>query len=222
MERQLQVYYTSLGSIRTMINNFDFIDTGAVVIALLFSLILHENAHGIAAYFMGDNTAKNSGRISMNPFKHLSLYGTISMILFKFGWAKPVPINPNNFKKKRLGNFLVSIAGILTNFLLAIISAFLFILALKNNYNNRFILLLLQYLIMYNIFLGIFNLIPIPPLDGSKIIYTFLPYKTVNKLYSIEKYSNIILIVLIMTGIIGKMMNYICIPIINWILGIFL
>ena len=205
-----------------MINNFDFIDTGAIVLALLFSLILHENAHGIAAYFMGDNTAKNSGRISMNPFKHLSLYGTISMILFKFGWAKPVPINPNNFKKKRLGNFLVSIAGIVTNFLLAIVSAFLFIMALKNNYDNRFILLLLQYLIMYNIFLGIFNLIPIPPLDGSKIIYTFLPYSTVNKLYSIEKYSNIILIVLIMTGTISKMMNFLYIPIINWILGIFL
>lgn len=211
-----------LGNMRTMINNFDFIDTGAIVLALLFSLILHENAHGIAAYFMGDNTAKNSGRISMNPFKHLSLYGTISMILFKFGWAKPVPINPNNFKKKRLGNFLVSIAGIVTNFLLAIVSAFLFIMALKNNYDNRFILLLLQYLIMYNIFLGIFNLIPIPPLDGSKIIYTFLPYSTVNKLYSIEKYSNIILIVLIMTGTISKMMNFLYIPIINWILGIFL
>ncbi len=209
-------------SMRTMINNFNIVNTGAMVIALLFSLILHENAHGIVAYFMGDNTAKNSGRISMNPFKHLSLYGTISMILFKFGWAKPVPINPNNFRKKRLGNFLVSIAGIATNFLLAIISAFLFIMALKNNYENRFILLFLQYMLMYNIFLGIFNLIPIPPLDGSKIIYTFLPYNIVNKLYSIEKYSNIILIILIMTNTISKMMSFLYEPIINWILGIFL
>lgn len=93
--------------------NMNLYDTSAMMIALLFSLILHENAHGIVALLMGDKTAKNNGRISLNPLKHLSLYGTICLIIFKFGWAKPVPINPNNFKNKRLGNFLVSIAEVL-------------------------------------------------------------------------------------------------------------
>ena len=104
-----------------MLNTQTILTYAVIYSALLISLILHENAHGVAALYMGDTTAKDSGRLSLNPLKHLSLLGTLSLFIFRFGWAKPVPINPYNFRKRKLGDFLVSISGILTNFLLAFI-----------------------------------------------------------------------------------------------------
>lgn len=195
-----------------MISSAEIVDKLAMIIALLVAIILHENAHGIMAYFMGDDTAKQSGRLSLNPLKHLSLTGTIMLILFKIGWAKPVPINPYNFKKRRLGLFLVSIAGITMNFLIAIVSLLIIKLFLNVNIyslSGLFFNNLLFYLVTYNIYLAIFNLIPIPPLDGSKIIYSFLPYKTVYKISKYENYTNIIMIILVFTGIITKYINII-------------
>ncbi|QQK07556.1 site-2 protease family protein [Miniphocaeibacter halophilus] len=193
-----------------MINNVKIIDTLAMAVALLTALVLHENAHGIMAYFMGDDTAKNNGRLSLNPLKHLSLIGTLSLFIFKFGWAKPVPINPYKFKNKRLGNFLVSIAGIMTNLILAIIFIIVFGFIKNMDVTNLFSFFLIQlisYLILYNVYLAIFNLIPIPPLDGSKIIYSFLPEKIVYKISSMEQYLNIILIILIFSGAIPKIIS---------------
>lgn len=171
--------------------------------ALLLSLILHENAHGVAALYMGDTTAKDSGRLSLNPLKHLSPLGTLSLLIFHFGWAKPVPINPYNFRKKKLGNFLVSISGIITNFLLAFISLVIFNFVISRVDANPFLILFVKSMVQYNVLLGVFNLIPLPPLDGSKIVMTFLPDKVNYKLLSVERYTNMILITLIFTGAIS-------------------
>lgn len=172
--------------------------------SLLVSLILHENAHGVAALYMGDTTAKDSGRLSLNPLKHLSPLGTLSLLIFHFGWAKPVPINPYNFRKKKLGNFLVSISGIITNFLLAFIFLVIFNFVISEVDANPYLILFVKSMVQYNVLLGVFNLIPLPPLDGSKIVMTFLPDKVNYKLLSMERYTNMILIALIFTGAISK------------------
>lgn len=172
--------------------------------ALLVSLILHENAHGVVALYMGDTTAKDSGRLSLNPLKHLSPVGTLSLLIFHFGWAKPVPINPYKFRKKKLGNFLVSISGIITNFLLAFIFLVIFNFVISEVDANPYLILFVKSMVQYNVLLGVFNLIPLPPLDGSKIVMTFLPDKVNYKLLSMERYTNMILIALIFTGAISK------------------
>lgn len=187
-----------------MFNTQTILTYAVIYSALLISLILHENAHGLAALYMGDTTAKDSGRLSLNPFKHLSLLGTLSLFIFRFGWAKPVPINPYNFRKRKLGDFLVSISGILTNFLLAFIFLIIFDLVILKVDANPYLVLFVKSMVQYNVLLGVFNLIPLPPLDGSKIVMTFLPEKMAYKLLSIERYTNMILIALIFTGAISK------------------
>ncbi|MEJ8751058.1 site-2 protease family protein [Lagierella sp. ICN-221743] len=185
--------------------NIQTILTYAVIYsALLISLILHENAHGLAALYMGDTTAKDSGRLSLNPLKHLSPLGTLSLLIFHFGWAKPVPINPYNFRKRKLGDFLVSISGIMTNFLLAFLFLIVFDFVILKVDANPYLILFVKSMVQYNVLLGVFNLIPLPPLDGSKIIMTFLPDKVTYKLLSVERYTNMILMALIFTGSISK------------------
>lgn len=187
-----------------MLNTQTILTYAVIYSALLISLILHENAHGVAALYMGDTTAKDSGRLSLNPLKHLSLLGTLSLFIFRFGWAKPVPINPYNFRKRKLGDFLVSISGILTNFLLAFIFLAIFDFIILKVDANPYLVLFIKSMVQYNVLLGVFNLIPLPPLDGSKIIMTFLPEKITYKLLSVERYTNMILIALIFTGSISK------------------
>lgn len=187
-----------------MFNTQTILTYAVIYSALLISLILHENAHGLAALYMGDTTAKDSGRLSLNPFKHLSLLGTLSLFIFRFGWAKPVPINPYNFRKRKLGDFLVSISGILTNFLLAFTFLVIFDFIILKVDANPYLVLFIKSMVQYNVLLGVFNLIPLPPLDGSKIVMTFLPEKMTYKFLSIERYTNMILIALIFTGAISK------------------
>lgn len=187
-----------------MFNTQTILTYAVIYSALLISLILHENAHGLAALYMGDKTAKDSGRLSLNPLKHLSPLGTLSLFIFHFGWAKPVPINPYNFRKRKLGDFLVSISGILTNFLLAFLFLIVFDFVILNVDANPYLILFVKSMVQYNVLLGVFNLIPLPPLDGSKIVMTFLPEKMTYKLLSIERYTNMILIALIFTGAISK------------------
>lgn len=187
-----------------MLNTQTILTYAVIYSALLISLILHENAHGVAALYMGDTTAKDSGRLSLNPLKHLSLLGTLSLFIFRFGWAKPVPINPYNFRKRKLGDFLVSISGILTNFLLAFIFLAIFDFIILKVDANPYLVLFIKSMVQYNVLLGVFNLIPLPPLDGSKIVMTFLPEKITYKLLNVERYTNMILIALIFTGSISK------------------
>lgn len=171
---------------------------------LLLAISMHECAHGYAAYFMGDRTAKYSGRLSLNPLHHLDLVGTLCMLFFHFGWAKPVPINPNNFKRGRLGIIVVSLAGPFANFIIGLLSALIYLYILLFVRSSAPIWDFLQMVFLYstymNIGLMIFNLIPIPPLDGSKILMEFLPYRIKYQIYRYERYFGLILILLVYMG----------------------
>ncbi len=177
---------------------------------LFFALSVHEFAHGYAAYRMGDNTARYSGRLTLNPLHHMDIVGTLCLLLFKFGWAKPVPINPQNFKNQKKGIIIVSLAGPLSNFLLALVSAVIYTLCWKY-FSSSEIGTFLSYIFYYstalNVGLMVFNLIPIPPLDGSKILSEFLPPKARYYMYSIERYSSLLLLVLIYTGILNPLLS---------------
>ena len=174
------------------------------IVVLIISIMAHEIAHGAVAYYFGDPTAKNQGRLTLNPLKHIDLFGSIILPVllyishsgFIFGWAKPVPYNPYNLKKRRLGEFCVSIAGIVTNFLIAVVFAIFIRFALVWGFSQPTIDLI-AYIILLNITLGVFNLFPIPPLDGSKILFSLAPYRYERQLMAMEKYGIYILIIFI-------------------------
>lgn len=181
-------------------------------VPFVMAVVFHEYAHGFMANRWGDNTAKTEGRLTLNPIPHMDPIGTVLFPLINmlsgmnllFGWAKPVPINPNRFKKYRSGLFWVSLAGPGMNFLLACISAAAFC-AIRAWVPKDFYLYepleAMSYVsVSLNYALGIFNLIPLPPLDGSKIIEAFLPYEAARKYESIAQYSFFILMALLLTG----------------------
>ncbi|MTI48168.1 MAG: site-2 protease family protein [Firmicutes bacterium] len=171
---------------------------------IIIAITLHELAHGYVAYALGDTTAKNKGRLSFNPLVHIDIAGFLFLIIAGFGWAKPVPINPMNFKNRKLGTILVSIAGPVTNFLIAIIT--ILILAIVP-INNSLILNIVISIAIYNIILGIFNLLPFPPLDGSKIVASLLPTKYEILFYKYQKYLYGILLILILTNGIDRVLG---------------
>lgn len=177
---------------------------------LLLALSMHEFAHGFAAYKMGDNTAKYNGRLSINPFSHLDPMGTLCLLLARFGWAKPVPINPYNFKNRRAGIITVSLAGPFMNFFLAFLSAALYACAyrfINAPTLQAFLVTILEESIYVNVGLGCFNLIPIPPLDGSKVLLELLPYNYRNGMYQLERYASIILFVAVLSGILNPLLS---------------
>lgn len=171
---------------------------------LLLAITMHEFAHGWAAYLMGDTTAKYSGRLSLNPLHHLDPIGALCMLFFRFGWAKPVPINPNNFKNHRRGVIVVSIAGPFANFLLGLVSCIIYYLFVFVIHSDSSWIEFLSQIVLYSIFMNvglmIFNLIPVPPLDGSKILLEFLPYRVKYQIYQYERYFSLILIILVYAG----------------------
>jgi Zn-dependent protease len=176
-----------------------------IAIPLLYSVILHELAHGWVANRMGDPTAKLMGRLSFNPLKHLDPMGTFMLFIFGFGWAKPVPVNLNNLHGSRTGIILVSAAGIIVNMMLAFTALFLLqSLALPS---NSIAATMLYYMAQINIILAAFNLIPIPPLDGSKILMGFLPPHLEYQLSRLEPYGFLIIITLLFFGVLNPVID---------------
>ncbi|WP_036729315.1 site-2 protease family protein [Peptoniphilus mikwangii] len=196
--------------------NFSNLDLKSVlftIIALLIAIIPHEIAHGYAAYLLGDDTAKTDGRLSLNPINHIDPIGLISMIILRFGWAKAVPINPFKFKiNRKIGTIIVSLAGVAANFILAFIFSILFVGAAIN---KNWLEPLFAEILWYNVMLGVFNLVPLPPLDGSKVIASLLPSKLEYMFYKYEKYLYIILVALLMTGVVNKIIAPIVLKVLN-------
>ncbi len=177
-----------------------------IAIALLYSLVLHELAHGWVAYIMGDPTAKRLGRLSLNPLKHLDPVGTIMLFMFGFGWARPVPVNFNQLRNRHGAMISVSAAGIIANMLLAFL-AFLLDRWLAPS-PAGVLAALLYYLAQINIILAAFNLIPLPPLDGSKILLGLAPPNIQNKLLRIEPYGFFIIIGLLYFGALNPVISF--------------
>lgn len=185
----------------------------ASVLVVLVILPLHEMAHGFVAYKLGDDTAKRQGRITLNPLAHLNYLGAICLILIGFGWADPVPVNPRNFKNPKRDMALVALAGPVSNLLAALVGG-LILCALTvwlfpvNWTLYLYISVFLEYYISVNIGLAVFNLIPLPPLDGSKILGAFLKTETYVKMLSNERALSFILLICVATGIVDKIVYY--------------
>lgn len=185
--------------------------TAVIVLILFFSIILHEVSHGVAAYVQGDPTAKNAGRLTLNPMPHIDPIGTLVLpaILVFFhspillGWARPVPFNPMYFKNKRLGVFTVGMAGPITNLILA----GAFALGIRACGLDHAISPFLLYGVSINIFLAIFNLVPIPPLDGSRAVSAILPRGARIAYQMLEPFGFLILIALLYTGVLSTILG---------------
>ena len=172
--------------------------------ALIWALSFHEFCHGLAAWWAGDPTAERAGRLSLNPLDHFDLVGTLMLLICGFGWAKPVPINARYFKHPKLDLIIVSLAGVAGNILTAVLTVLFWKFAGDRVYliTGRTGIRFLEIMISLNLGLAAFNLIPIPPLDGSRVLEAFLPYKYMRYYWWLESYGMWILLALLFTGII--------------------
>jgi Zn-dependent protease len=177
---------------------------------VLVAISIHEYGHALAAYKMGDNTAKAQGRLTLNPLKHLDPIGFLCLLIFRFGWAKPVPVNPRNFGNPRRDDIIVSLAGVGMNLLTSIIFIFIMKIGLQwgflyNMGSMGQILYTMLYGAAYiNIGLMVFNLIPIPPLDGHHVVQDIVGFKAVKFYHEYAQYIRIGLIILLFTGFLGR------------------
>lgn len=194
--------------------NFLPADMLARLPALLIALSLHEYAHARMAYAWGDSTAKDEGRLTLNPLAHLDPLGLLMLLVVRFGWARPVPINPFRFRDRRKGLFWVSLAGPGMNLLIGFIATFFWVLGRGW---GSFVESILYYLVIYNVFLAIFNIIPLPPLDGSKILSSLLPPRSQYFYQTIEPYGPFLLILLLFFGRLPQLL----VPVANVIIKLY-
>jgi len=183
--RYIYVFLVIIVLMNILGGGFDLLSLLLTIPGVLIAISFHEFAHAFAADKLGDDTPRNQGRLNLNPLSHLDPFGVVMLIFAHIGWGKPVQINPNNFNRKisaRTGEAIVSVAGPLMNFILAFVFAIIFYAVQTFAYSfvqtqaGSIIITMIQYTVFINIGLGVFNLIPLPPLDGSKILIAFLPY----------------------------------------------
>lgn len=179
--------------------------TVAILVIIIVVLPMHELAHAFVAYKLGDKTAKYNGRLTLNPLSHVDPFGALALFLVGFGWAKPVPVNPVYFKNPKRDMALTALAGPVSNFLAALIGGFIWHLGLEFRWG--YVCVFAIFYININVILALFNLIPIPPLDGSKILMRFLPDRTVFKMMRYENICYIVLVALLFTGILDRPLN---------------
>lgn len=196
--------------------------------ALIIALSFHEYAHGKMADYLGDPTPRQHGRLTLNPIKHIDPVGLLMLMIVRFGWAKPVPVNPFYFRgDRRRGMILVAAAGPGTNFFLATLAGLgfyiTFALSLTTPALSPVVTYLHQFfswLLLYNVFLGVFNLLPVPPLDGSKILFNILPPRYSRIQFELERYGFLILMLMLITGAHRLFLEPVAYAIINWILSL--
>ena len=184
---------------------------------LVIALVIHEYAHAKAADVMGDFTPRMTGRLTLNPMAHIDPIGLIMLLVVRFGWAKPVMINARNFRNWRQGELLVAVAGPVANLIVAFISLLAMAVLFKLGMFSEGVRLVLSMMVLFNINFAIFNMLPLPPLDGSKVLMVLLPGRLAYKLMSLERYSFIILIFLMMT----PFLTMILIPLQRLVLSVF-
>jgi Zn-dependent protease len=219
-----------------MLSNINLNQIVVMIVPLLFAVTIHEVAHGYIALRMGDHTAQKAGRLTLNPIKHLDFFGSLLLPLMLkltgssviFGYAKPVPVNFSNLRNVRKSTIYVASAGVLANFVLAFCSGVVFQiltyykLLWQTSIFNPFIMDLysmLFYSVVINLVLAIFNLIPIPPLDGSKILAMCLPLSLRLQFARLERFGMIIIIFLLLTNLLDKLLSFFLTPMFNILLG---
>lgn len=187
----------------------------AVLVIVFLVLPFHEWAHAITASKLGDTSIKYRGRLTLNPLAHIDPFGALALLLFGFGWAKPVPVDPRNFKNPKLGMAIVALMGPVANIVAAIVGALIYNLLgvvaasfLTGSTIGSYVKLFFEFYILINVRLAVFNLLPIPPLDGSKILFAFLPDKAVAWFYQYQRYISIVLLVLLWTGVLTVPLNF--------------
>ena len=198
---------------------FDFSLTGLIagLPGLVIALVIHEYAHAKAADVMGDFTPRMTGRLTLNPMAHIDPNGLIKLLVVRLGWAKPVMLNARNFRNWRQGELLVAVAGPVANLIVAFISLLAMAVLFKLGMFSEGVRLVLSMMVLFNINFAIFNMLPLPPLDGSKVLMVLLPGRLAYKLMSLERYSFIILIFLMMT----PFLTMILIPLQRLVLSVF-
>lgn len=198
--------------------NFDFASIVAEILAVLLIVFLilpfHEWAHAFTASLLGDKSIKYRGRLSLNPLSHIDPMGALCLLLFGFGWAKPVPVDPRNFKNPKLGMAVTAIMGPVANLIAALVGLLVFNALFYFNIGflltdiGGFVRTFLNFYISCNIGLAVFNLIPIPPLDGSKVLFLFLPDKAVNFFYRYQQIFFVVIFVLLYVGVLSPILNF--------------
>ena len=208
-------------------NLWDALDFGSLesillrLAAVFLCLTIHETCHGLAAYALGDPTAKRAHRLSLNPLRHIDWIGFFMMIVAGFGWAKPVPVNPNYFKKPKEGMAITALAGPVSNFLLALAlllaARLVYLRALMTGTLPETLFSFLVNTASLSVGLGLFNLVPVPPLDGSKVAAVLLPDRAYNWLMRYEQLGMVLLVVIISVGVGSNALN----AAIDWVFGLF-
>ena len=199
-----------ISAVKSIWEGFDFSYILSIIQSLIPALVcitLHELSHGYTAYLLGDDTAKSRGRLTLNPIKHMDVMGLLMMLVFHVGWAKPVPVNMYKFKNPKRGMALTALAGPMSNLVIAVVFMFvsgLLYIPLYSSSIGYFFLGMLQLTAYISIGLGLFNLIPIPPLDGSKVLFSLMSDEKYYKLMRYERYGGILMLILVASGVIGR------------------
>ena len=195
---------TSFSNILQSLDWSVLLDLLLSVLPALICITLHELSHGAVAYALGDDTAKRAGRLTLNPIRHINWWGLVMMVLFRFGWAKPVPVNMYNFQNPKKGMAITALAGPISNVIITVVFLFLYGLLFEPLYTGgaaaNAVLEMIETTAYLSLALAIFNFIPISPLDGSKVLFSFLSDEAYAKLMRYERYGMILLIVLVATG----------------------
>lgn len=210
---------STIDALRSIWDGFDFSYLLSIILGLVPALLcvtLHEFSHGYAAYKLGDDTAKRAGRLTLNPLRSLDPLGLVMLLVFHFGWAKPVPVNMFRFKTPKRGMALTALAGPMCNLVLAVVFMFFYGLAfipLGQSAVGGYFLEMIQITAVISLGYAVFNLIPISPLDGSKVLYAFMRDEAYYKLMRYEKYGSIVLFALVATGVLGRPLS----TAVNWL-----